>query len=96
MLGENFEQEVLAMKHYHIDLFEKSDRGLRFVNDNCAIYSKSTARHQFRQIVKELTAQVGKFKIHRQPHPEIPGAIKYAENHRLVVALSVCDCGGEG
>lgn len=79
--------------HYHVDRFEFLSGKWMFVEDTKPI-TKRQARREFFRIIDELSKQVGRFNVIR--HDEnFPGAIRVAMNHRIAIALTKCDCGGE-
>ncbi len=83
------------MRHWHIDIL---DSRMVPLWSSGRIYSKGAARREFSRIVEELGRQVGKFVVRRPSEEErataLPGAVRIAKNHRLVVVLSGCDCDG--
>jgi hypothetical protein len=57
---------------------------------------KSAAEREFKRLVSEYRQQVGKFIVRpateRDRESGFVGAVKLAVNHRLVIALTRCDC----
>jgi len=84
--------------HYHVDLFCRHDGKAYFVRQSKAL-PKRVAKREFDLVVQEFRMQVGKFQVRpaRDADREtaFPGAVKIAENHRLIIVLSRCDCGGD-
>ncbi len=84
-------------RHWHVDVMNRAT----FVEwTSPPIGAKGAAKRAFEAKVAELSAQVGKFHIRKATDADrrsfAPGAIKIAENHRLFVILSVCDCDTRG
>ena len=81
--------------HYHVDLFAVHAGKAHFVRQSRAL-PKPVAEREFLRTVEELRLQVGKFRIRKARDDDretsYPGALRIAENHRLVVVLSRCDC----
>ena len=90
--------EFVERYHFHIDVFCKHDGKVYFVNQSRSL-PKRVAKREFDLVVQEFRLQVGKFIIRpaRDTDREswCPGAVKIAENHRLIIVLSRCDCGGD-
>ena len=86
--------------HYHVDVFCRTNDGRAYFIRQSRPLPKRMAKRQFDLVVQEYRLQVGRFNIRpaRDTDREswCPGAVKIAENHRLVVVLSRCDCGGDG
>jgi len=78
--------------HYHVDVFDTASYPLW----SSQALPKSAAEREFRRLVDEYRQQVGKFTIRpateRDRESGFVGAIKLAVNHRLVIALTRCDC----
>jgi hypothetical protein len=78
--------------HYHVDVFDTKSHPLL----STRAMPKSAAEREFRRLVDEYRQQVGKFTIRpateRDRESGFVGAIKLAVNHRLVIALTRCDC----
>jgi len=78
--------------HYHVDVFDTASHPLW----SSQALPKSAAKREFERLVNEYKQQVGKFTIRpateRDRESGFVGAIKLAVNHRLVIALTRCDC----
>jgi hypothetical protein len=78
--------------HYHVDVFDTETNPLW----SSKALPKSAAEREFRRLIDEYRQQVGKFTIRpateRDRESGFVGAIKLAVNHRLVIALTRCDC----
>jgi len=78
--------------HYHVDVFDTASNPLW----SSQAMPKSAAEREFRRLIDEYRQQVGKFIIRpateRDWENGFVGAIKLAVNHRLVIALTRCDC----
>ena len=78
--------------HYLVDVFDTKSHPLW----NTRALPKSAAEREFRRLVNEYRQQVGKFVIRPATEKDresgFVGAIKLAVNHRLVIALTRCDC----
>ncbi len=79
--------------HYHIDEFVWDGEKFLFVRDSEPM-PKRKANREFREMVEELSKQVGRFVVSRKPDSSFPGAIRIALNHRVAIALTRCDCDG--
>jgi len=81
-----------AVVHYHVDVFDTASHPLL----STRAMPKSAAEREFRRLVNEYRQQVGKFTIRPATEKDwengFVGAIKLAVNHRLVIALTRCDC----
>jgi len=79
--------------HYHVDVMDRQSRPLW----SSPALPKHLAKREFRRIVDEFRQQVGKFTIHPAGLQDwengFVGAVKLAVNHRVVIALTRCDCG---
>ena len=79
--------------HYHVDILTPDSR---LVASSAAL-PKSAAERLFRQKVEEYRRQAGKFVVRPATERDwaqgFVGAIRLAVNHRLVIALTRCDCG---
>lgn len=82
------------MYHYHLDEFEIRDGKAHFIRESRPL-PKRVALRRFKERIQELACQVGKFSIHRKCPDEFPGGIVVAKNHRLILVVSRCDCGGD-
>jgi hypothetical protein len=71
--------------HYHIDWFERVGSDI-YPTRSSEPLDKTTASRLFAATVEELRRAVG---------PMFPGCVVRAENHRVVVVLSRCDCGSD-
>jgi len=80
--------------HYHIDWFERRGSDVYPTNSSEPL-DGSEAGRRFAAIVAELRRAIGPMTVVRGEHPLFPGCVVRAENHRLVVALSRCDCGSD-
>jgi hypothetical protein len=80
-------------EHFHIDWFEIRG-GEVWPTRSSEPLDKTEAGRRFAAIVEELRRSVGPMAIVRGAHPLVPGCVARAENHRLIVVLSRCDCGG--
>jgi hypothetical protein len=78
--------------HYHVDVFDAASNPLW----SSQAMPKSAAEREFRRLIDEYRQQVGKFIIRPATEKDresgFVGAIKLAVNHRLVIALTRCDC----
>jgi hypothetical protein len=78
--------------HYHVDVFDTASNPLW----SSQAMPKSAAEREFRRLIDEYRQQVGKFIIRPATEKDresgFVGAIKLAVNHRLVIALTKCDC----
>jgi hypothetical protein len=78
--------------HYHVDVCDAQSRPLWSTRP----LPKSAAEREFKRLVNEYRQQVGKFTVRpateRDRENGFVGAIKLACNHRLVIALTRCDC----
>jgi hypothetical protein len=78
--------------HYHVDVFDTASKPLW----STRALPKSAAEREFRRLIGEYRQQVGKFTIRPATEKDwesgFVGAIKLAVNHRLVIALTRCDC----
>jgi len=78
--------------HYHVDVFDTASNPLW----SSQAMPKSAAEREFRRLIDEYRQQVGKFIIRPATEKDresgFVGAIKLAVNHRLVIALTRCDC----
>jgi hypothetical protein len=78
--------------HYHVDVFDTKSHPLL----STRAMPKSAAEREFERLVDEYRKQVGKFTIRPATEKDwengFVGAIKLAVNHRLVIALTRCDC----
>jgi len=78
--------------HYHVDVFDTKSHPLW----STRALPKSAAEREFKRLVSEYRQQVGKFVIRPATEKDresgFVGAIKLAVNHRLVIALTKCDC----
>ena len=79
-------------EHYHVDLVAAG-----YVVWSSEPLLKSAARRLFWERVNELKQQVGKFVVRQATDSDrlgkgLLGAVKIAENHRIMVVLSKCDC----
>jgi len=78
--------------HYHVDILTTDSR---LVASSAAL-PKSAAERLFRQKVEEYRQQTGKFIVRpateRDWERGFVGAVRLAENHKLVIALTRCDC----
>jgi hypothetical protein len=87
--------EEVKRYHYHIDVFCRHEDKAYPISESRPL-PKPVAEREFLRTVEEYRMQVGKFHIGpaRDADREAvyPGAIKVAENHRLVIVLSRCDC----
>jgi hypothetical protein len=83
-----------AREHFHIDWFEKRGAEVWPTRSSEAL-DKTTAGRLFAAIVEELRRAVGPMVVTRGSHPLFPGCVVRAENHRVVVVLSRCDCGSD-
>jgi hypothetical protein len=83
-----------AREHFHIDWFEVRDGEIWPTRSSEAL-DKSEAGRRFAAIVEELRRAVGPMVIARGSHPLFPGSVLRAENHRVIVVLSRCDCGSD-
>jgi len=81
-------------EHFHIDWFEVRGGEIWPTRSSEAL-DKTTAGRLFAAIVEELRRAVGPMVVTRGAHPLFPGSIARAENHRLIVVLSRCDCGSD-
>jgi hypothetical protein len=83
------EREVV---HYHVDVFDTASNPLW----SSQALPKSAAKREFERLVNEYRQQVGKFTIRPATEKDwengFVGAVKLAVNHRLVIALTRCDC----
>jgi len=81
--------------HFHVDLFCVHDGKAYFVRQSRPL-PKRVAEREFEQTVAEYRMQVGKFHVRpardSDRETRYPGAIRIAENHRLVIVLTRCDC----
>jgi len=94
-------KEVVVMEravvHYHVDVLTTESRPLW----SSPALPKGAAKREFEQVVGEYRKQVGKFVIHSATERDwergFVGAVRLAENHKLVITLTRCDClqGGE-
>jgi len=85
-------QQETQRGHYHVDLVAAG-----YVIWSSEPLLKSAARRLFRAKVDELKWQVGKFTVRQATDSDrlekgLLGAVKIAENHRVMVVLSKCDC----
>jgi hypothetical protein len=78
--------------HYHIDWFERVGSDI-YPTRSSEPLDKTTASRLFAATVEELRRAVGPMTVTRGEHPLFPGCVVRAENHRVVVVLSRCDCG---
>ena len=78
--------------HYHVDVMTPDSH---LIVSSPAL-PKSAAKRLFRSKVADLQAQVGKFRVRSAVASDAEkgfvGAIRIAENHRVVVVLTRCDC----
>jgi hypothetical protein len=78
--------------HYHVDVFDTASKPLL----STRALPKSAAEREFKQLVGEYRKQVGKFVVRpatdRDRERGFVGAIRLAVNHKLVIALTKCDC----
>jgi len=81
--------------HYHIDWFERRGSDVYSTHSSEPL-DGSEASRRFTAIVAELRHAIGPMTVVKGPHPEFPGCVVRAENHRLIVVLSRCDCGSDG
>jgi hypothetical protein len=81
-----------AVVHYHVDVFDTKSHPLL----STRAMPKSAAEREFERLIDEYRKQVGKFTIRPATKKDwesgFVGAIKLAVNHRLVIALTMCDC----
>ena len=81
-----------AVVHDHVDVFDTASKPLW----STRALPKSAAEREFKRLVSEYRQQVGKFVIRPATEKDresgFVGAIKLAVNHRLVIALTKCDC----
>ena len=79
--------------HYHVDILTPDSHPVT----SSAALPKSAAERLFRQKVEEYRRQAGKFVVRPATERDwaqgFVGAVKVAVNHRLVIALTRCDCG---
>jgi len=80
--------------HYHIDWFERRGSDVYSTHSSEPL-DGSEASRRFTAIVAELRHAIGPMTVVKGPHPEFPGCVVRAENHRLIVVLSRCDCGSD-
>jgi hypothetical protein len=83
-----------AREHFHIDWFEIRG-GEVWPTRSSEPLDKATAGRRFAAIVEELRCAIGPMAIVRGEHPLFPGSVVRAENHRVIVVLSRCDCGSD-
>jgi len=83
-----------AREHFHIDWFEIQNGNVWPTHSSEAL-DKNEAGRRFAAIVEELRRSVGPMTIVRGEHPLFPGSVVRAENHRVIVVLSRCDCGSD-
>jgi len=87
--------EEVKRYHFHVDVFCVHEDKAYPIRESRPL-PKRVAEREFIRTVEEYRMQVGKFRI--RPAREVdqvtnyPGAVKIAENHRLVVVLTRCDC----
>ena len=81
--------------HYHIDWFERRGSDV-YPTHSSEPLDGSEAGRQFAAIVAELRRATGPMTVVRGEHPLFPGCVVRAENHRLIVVLSRCDCDDDG
>jgi hypothetical protein len=78
--------------HYHVDVFDTASKPLWSTH----AMPKSAAKREFERLVNEYRQQVGKFAIRPATEKDwengFVGAVRLAENCRLVIALTRCDC----
>jgi hypothetical protein len=83
------EREVV---HYHVDVFDTASHPLW----SSQALPKSAAKREFERLINEYRQQVGKFTIRPATEKDwkngFVGAVRLAINHKLVVALTKCDC----
>jgi hypothetical protein len=83
--------------HYHIDTFCRHEDKAYLISESRPL-PKPVAEREFLRTVEEYRVQVGRFQIRpardADREKSFPGAIKIAENHRLIIVLSRCDCDG--
>jgi hypothetical protein len=81
-----------AAVHYHVDVFDTKSHPLL----STRALLKSAAKREFRRLIDEYKKQVGEFIIRPATEKDwkngFVGAVKLAVNHRLVIALTRCDC----
>jgi hypothetical protein len=81
--------------HYHIDLFCVHDGKAHFLRESRPL-PKPIAEREFENTIAEYRLQVGRFRIRpasdADRETQFPGAIRVAENCKLVIVLSRCDC----
>jgi hypothetical protein len=80
--------------HSHVDWFEKRGAEVWSTSSSKALDAAEASR-RFNEIVAELRRSVGPLTVIRGAHPLFPGCVVRAENHRVVVVLSRCDCGSD-
>jgi hypothetical protein len=80
--------------HYHLDWFERCGSDI-YPTRSSEPLDKTTAGRLFAATVEELRRAVGPMVVTRGEHPLFPGCVVRAENHRLIVVLSRCDCGSD-
>ena len=80
--------------HFHIDWFEVRG-GEIWPTRSSEPLDKNEAGRRFAAIIEELRRALGPMVVTRGSHPLFPGCVVRAENHRLIVVLSRCDCGSD-
>jgi hypothetical protein len=80
--------------HYHIDWFERRGSDI-YPTHSSEPLDGSEAGRQFAAVVAELRRAIGPMTVVRGEHPLFPGCVVRAENHRVVIVLSRCDCGSD-
>jgi len=89
--------EEVKRFHFHVDVFCVHQDKVYPVRESRPL-PKRVAEREFEQMVAEYRMQVGKFRIRpardSDRETNYPGAVRIAENHRLVIVLTRCDCDG--
>jgi hypothetical protein len=83
-----------AREHFHIDWFEVRGGEIWPMRSSGPL-DKTTAGRLFAATVEELRRVLGPVVVTRGEHPLFPGSIARAENSRVVIVLSRCDCGSD-
>jgi hypothetical protein len=85
---------MMEQFHYHLDWFVRQGSDI-YPTRSSGPLDKTTAGRLFAATVEELRRAVGPMVVVRGEHPLFPGSVVRAENHRVVVVLSRCDCGSD-
>ena len=82
----------MKQEHFHVDVMTVESRPIW----SSTALPKSAAERLFKEKVSELRLQVGKFHIRPARAMDwergFVGAVRIAQNHRVIIVLSRCDC----